>query len=287
MFDKNIDRKIGEVWETTNLEKFVCIKENRTIDKCHVRELVKSIKENGYVGESIIVNEKLEVIDGQHRLEACKLLKVEGLIKTIPYQIKKGYGQKEMSTMNKFSKNWDINTYVDSFAAGGQESYDYINLIKEDYKISVSALIEILFKIRQQQGINKANNNKKQIKDSITDGTFEITEEEVDEIQIFLNIMLDIHIKLYNNKPLNLSHIGAYLELYYYKDFNLDFFQKSLDINSEKNKKKAMDKIQKFRDINPTNKIDILACLIDIYSDNRSKQTKIGYDKTKKIIYTL
>lgn len=60
---------------TSNYSRFKHLNGNRNIVEPHLRRLIKSIQENGWLENSpVLVNQKYEIIDGQHRFEACKTL---------------------------------------------------------------------------------------------------------------------------------------------------------------------------------------------------------------------
>lgn len=66
-----MDKKTTNVYETTNYSKFKKMLDNREVSPNRVQKIVKSIDQVGYVMSPIIVNEKMEVIDGQGRLAAA------------------------------------------------------------------------------------------------------------------------------------------------------------------------------------------------------------------------
>ena len=63
----------GQIHWTTDYDIFKQLLGNREINYNHVRRLIKSMQEE-YLIVPIQVNEKMEVIDGQHRIAACKEL---------------------------------------------------------------------------------------------------------------------------------------------------------------------------------------------------------------------
>lgn len=67
-------KQTNEIKRTNNYDMFKRLEGNRFVDPKKVNKLKKSINEVGYISNPIIVNEKMEVIDGQHRLEALKEL---------------------------------------------------------------------------------------------------------------------------------------------------------------------------------------------------------------------
>jgi hypothetical protein len=66
----------------------------------------------------IIVNERMEVIDGQHRLEASKASGVP-----VRYIVVPGYGLEEVQRLNASSSNWTKMDYLESYAKMGVPAY--------------------------------------------------------------------------------------------------------------------------------------------------------------------
>jgi ParB-like chromosome segregation protein Spo0J len=59
---------------TTDVEMFRPTTTNRNLDMSRVKEIAKSMSEEGLLLVPITVNKKKQVIDGEHRLEAAKYL---------------------------------------------------------------------------------------------------------------------------------------------------------------------------------------------------------------------
>lgn len=88
-------KQTNEIQRTNNYYMFKRLEGNRFVDPKKVNKLKKSIDEVGYISNPIIVNEKMEVIDGQHRLEALKELG-----KPVEYIVQKNLDIKEVLFMN-------------------------------------------------------------------------------------------------------------------------------------------------------------------------------------------
>ena len=72
---KNTTQKVNTVYSTDDLEMFNQINGNRPPNVQHINRLCDSIKLNGVLQNPIIVNEFMDIIDGQHRLLAAKKAK--------------------------------------------------------------------------------------------------------------------------------------------------------------------------------------------------------------------
>ena len=67
-------KQIGQVLTTTSYSRFKPVDGNRNKNLLHINRLKKSMSEN-YLFTVIIVNEKYEIIDGQHRFDVIQELK--------------------------------------------------------------------------------------------------------------------------------------------------------------------------------------------------------------------
>jgi hypothetical protein len=105
--------------KTRNYSMFKFRPDNREkIDKVHVKKLVDSISAKNLLEfRPIVLNEKMEIIDGQHRLEAAKILGVE-----IYYEVKKNLKSEDIITFN-VQKNWTLSDYLNFYCKNGNENY--------------------------------------------------------------------------------------------------------------------------------------------------------------------
>ena len=108
--------------ETTNYDMFKFREDNRKeISNVHVRVLVRSITHNNMLKyKPILVNSKMEVLDGQHRLLAAKEIGVP-----IFYEVEKDMDIKSIISLQT-QKAWTTTDYINAYAKNGYE--DYIKL---------------------------------------------------------------------------------------------------------------------------------------------------------------
>lgn len=97
--------------KTTNYELFIFRDDNREkIDQAHIKRLIESIKARNLLElRPILVNDKMEVIDGQHRLLAAKHLQLE-----IFYQVEKKLDAVDIVRMN-VSKPWTMGDFLNFY----------------------------------------------------------------------------------------------------------------------------------------------------------------------------
>ena len=107
-----------KVMSTFRYELFQFIEGNRDID--HEDRIEKSIRQSGLLIQPILVNQQMQIIEGQNRYQACRNL---GL--PIYYVVQDDIGLDEVKSLNSASKNWTTKNYIHSFAAGDKK-IDYI-----------------------------------------------------------------------------------------------------------------------------------------------------------------
>jgi len=108
--------------ETTNYGMFEMATGNRTYSVNHAAKIAKSIEENNMLGACPIVciqrGKYIEVIDGQHRLGACKMLGVP-----VPYIIVDGVTAEDIARLNRDQKGWGSKDYLHHFVSMGYPEY--------------------------------------------------------------------------------------------------------------------------------------------------------------------
>lgn len=110
------DNVAGQIYVTDDYEKFKRLDGNRDVK--NLKRILDSINTVGYVLSPILVNEKFEIIDGQHRLEALKKL---GL--PVYYIIQPGIGEEECKHLNTGQTNWTTADYISNGAEKGVPDY--------------------------------------------------------------------------------------------------------------------------------------------------------------------
>ena len=119
--------KIGNVYKETNYEAFKHLPDNRQVKDSRKEKIISSINEVGYVKSPIIVNENMEIIDGEGRFAACKKLSLP-----IMYFVAEGTGIKECVAMNISSTTWKMIDYIEMYAKRGNKNYiRFLRLIEQ------------------------------------------------------------------------------------------------------------------------------------------------------------
>lgn len=160
MYTKEPMVKISnQVHTTTDYFLFKPIDGNRELNLLHFKRLKKSIEEN-YLFTVIIVNEKKEIIDGQHRFQCCKEL---GL--PINYIVCEGYGLNEVHVLNQNSKTWNADDYLDGYCKLGYPHYIEYAKFKAKFDFGHNECMLLLGGEMGGQHVKEFYNGKFRIKD--------------------------------------------------------------------------------------------------------------------------
>ena len=151
-----------KVYTTKDYSIFKRLVGNRDIPETRISKIVESIQTIGWVHNPIIVNEKMEVIDGQGRLTALKRLKIQ-----VEYIIAEGAGNKECIYMNMNMVNWKLPDFIKSYAEQGNENYQRLLSLMEKY---AGGNLDII-----STAVYRVSKSKHR---DIKQGTLQLTEEQ-------------------------------------------------------------------------------------------------------------
>ena len=105
------------------------MKENRDVKEQRVKKIRKSIDNVGWLRDPLLVNEKMEIIDGQGRFE---VLKEKGL--PVEFVIQERIGVDECRAMNQDQTNWSVSDYVNSYCDSGNTNYMNLKELADKHK---------------------------------------------------------------------------------------------------------------------------------------------------------
>lgn len=190
-------KKEISIYTTTDYEQFNRLKGNRDVTNKRVAIIKESIAQVGYISNPIIVNEGLEVIDGQGRLEALKQLGMP-----VEFRIVKGLGINECRAMNLKPTGWSISDFVKSYAEYGNENYIRFKDIADRYGFGYTLVYSL------------AKNNVyggRAVQGDLRDGTLfldETTAKKLEEICAYLVEFKEVQNKVGGRKDLFFGAIG-------------------------------------------------------------------------------
>lgn len=115
---------------TRDYDQFQLMEANREQSRGHVEAVKAAFEEVGNLTrvQPILVNDRMEIIDGQHRFTACKELG-----EPIYYTTISGLGVSDARQMNILHRKWEFADYARSYALSGDVNYQrYLQLV-DDY----------------------------------------------------------------------------------------------------------------------------------------------------------
>lgn len=130
-----------QIYYTVELKIFKEVTANREVNKSHVKKLIAAIKKNNLLRiNPILVDRKMNVIDGQHRLEAARQLK-EGIY----YIIDEHISEADISTLNSNKSNWKPSDYVNYYSINKAVGFSLVTKLLNLYPwLNISACVALL-----------------------------------------------------------------------------------------------------------------------------------------------
>lgn len=132
------------IYITNDYSIFKKLDGNRSVKPKRIKEINDSVENVGMMNTPILVNEKMEIIDGQGRLEVCKKRNLP-----VRYTIQPGAGLKECQEMNLHTTNWSAEEMVISLAISGHDGCQKIKNIMNEFHVIASYVCDALNITRQ------------------------------------------------------------------------------------------------------------------------------------------
>lgn len=212
----------SKAYWTGNYDMFKLIEGNRIVDENHVKRLMKMM-EKGFDGtRPIKVNERMQVTDGQHRLEAARRLGID-----VAYVVSDGAGLEDCIEDNSGRKSWTDLNFINAYAELGRTDYIYMrNLIKQFSKLPMRAIVGAL-----RTGST----------DVIRRGTLKVTAEDYSNAQKALQYMVQFMPVLedIDQRGKHSAYMGALAFCYYCDAIDNDMLLRKAKSNSDKLKKSS------------------------------------------------
>lgn len=123
--------KIYEVkrsFVTYEYKRFKHLIGNREASKKRQGKIQKSVLEVGWIPARIIVNENMEVVEGQGRLQVAEKYHLPVYVDVVP-----GIGVEECQVMNDANTTWSTKDAIYSNAEKGNVNYKYIKALFDEY----------------------------------------------------------------------------------------------------------------------------------------------------------
>jgi len=130
------------IYSTKNYDQFKVLTGNRALKELHIKKLMYSVEQKNLLKERpILVNEKMEVIDGQHRLEVCRRLNIP-----VSYILKKGADAIDVQRLNTSQVNWSSENYLEFHIKRGNENYSILKEYCKKYTMPIGIALTVLSK---------------------------------------------------------------------------------------------------------------------------------------------
>jgi len=131
---------MNEILKTKNYDLFEEFSSNREIDQKHLNRLIETIKSKNLLSiNPIIVDSEMRVIDGQHRLEAAKILNLD-----IYYVLGDNINRHDIFRLNSNQKNWKTMDYINFYTVEKVKAYLELSKFINHYPhFSTSASISL------------------------------------------------------------------------------------------------------------------------------------------------
>ena len=202
MVKENINY-FGNILKTKDYGMFNKINCNRKLNPVNYSKLLRSMKEEQLI-IPICVNEKFEVIDGQHRLKVGEELNLP-----VYFYVLEGYTVSQMKRANLVSANWKKDDFLNAYITEKNSNYLDFADMKERYGVNTSDLIKIISKIQKTTSAKVGLD--------FEEGNLEITPENKAEITMFLLALQDFSFFKYYRHS---KFIGAFIQLYFFEGYN-------------------------------------------------------------------
>lgn len=206
---------VGIIQSTMEYEVFKLHKGNRKIRREQVRALKKSISYKDILNP-IIVNEKMEIIEGQHRFTARKELNLP-----IIFFIVEGLGAEDMQILNdgKSKSGWEHEDFLDMYVEEGKLDYITFKKLYEKYKINYSDLLHIIRQFLE--------NEPKQ--DELSN-SFDKGELKIENYEYIVDFLEELELFSKYDYSKDTSFVRAFFKLYEEDFYDKEYIRKRIDI---------------------------------------------------------
>lgn len=213
---------------TEDLNIFTFLKGNRPPNPQHIKRLAASIKRYGMLINPILVNERYEIIDGQHRYLAAKETNAP-----IYYIIVSGYALEQVHTLNLNQKNWTAKDFLNGYADMGLKDYIILRDFWHKHKwmtlvnaIALCSNVTFGFDYTRAKKINKNGRIATRSKD-FNEGTWTIGDVNLAQLNASKIKAIEPFFPDGYNEGL---FIGTMLTLFKNENFNYDNFMQKLKL---------------------------------------------------------
>lgn len=207
---------MGQNKTSTDYKQFSFLVNNRQTARTHINRLKDAIQRNPEILEvqPILCNEKLEIIDGQHRFVAASEL---GL--PIHYTVVKGLDISTARDMNVLQRRWHMDDYAYSFAKAGNVNYKAYNQYRREHPGISGSILILVMTGSKKRGQSQSNDFRT--------GKF-VIERDQEQIEWILKELEEIKQVTMNEIPMSRPFVAALLMALDNEDFDYEEFKRNL-----------------------------------------------------------
>ncbi len=237
---------------TSDLNMFKFLKGNRPPNPQHIKKLASSIRKFGMLCNPILVNEKYEIIDGQHRFLAAKEIN-----SPIYYIIVKGYALEQVHALNVNQKNWTGKEYMEGYSSMGIKDYKVLKKFSQEFTwLNLSDCIALLSNITTAGNFRKGKLNKSgslsNVREVFNEGTWKVRNIEKAKADALRIKLIEPYFKDGYNSS---GFVGTMLSMFQNPDYDHNEFIKKIRIqptalvkcNNRKQYKALIEDIYNFK----------------------------------------
>jgi len=176
-----MSRTTNQVQSTVDYAQFKVLGGNRNVDQRHVKRLIAQIEQPDAKGKPtniteispITVNEKMEVIDGQHRLQAAETAGIP-----VAYIMRPGLTVSDALQMNITSKTWNLMDYLHLYVSQGSQTYkNFADILENHTWLTPTILLAVIV------GGESSGKNRRFKLGQLADFDHETIEDRVQQIE--------------------------------------------------------------------------------------------------------
>lgn len=173
---------VGQTGITNDYNMFRSALGNRAVLYKHVKRLADSMKERGFdTTKKILVSRTLEVLDGQHRLEAARLAGV-----SVHYEVVDQTSIYEMHSINAIQRKWKLEDYLNAYSDHGDKYYIKLKEFVSSEPVSLIAALSVVSGV-----FNRVRGG---VLESFYKGEFEYTKESYDLLVAYTGVVKAINL---------------------------------------------------------------------------------------------
>jgi hypothetical protein len=141
-----------KILNESDYSKFSTINGNRSVSEKKIQTIVNDI-ENGFNMLPycpIIVDDKFNIIDGQHRFLVCQKIN-----SPVYYVVCEDLTLLQIAQLNSRAQKWSINDFLNCYIKLGIEDYSTLNEVAKKHKISIATCGSLLMHFEVKSSIKE------------------------------------------------------------------------------------------------------------------------------------